>query len=248
LWGIVVKPRATLEYLSERGGRTWWLPTLLVVICATLPVFVAAPITARQSREAVAAMQEQFGEATSPEQQAQMDQAMTLAASPLITVVFPAITSVVGLVVGWLIWGGALHLTGMMLGGRSTFGQVFRMVMWAWIPYGLRGLLQAVYILASGQLIANPGLSGLVANDRPLSEMVVSPPGPGQMILTAFLSRLDLFLVWNLILLVIGVNVTTHLSKRKAVLVTVGVWLLLTALSLVPTLVSGLFARQMSIP
>jgi len=64
----------------------------------------------------------------------------------------------------------------------------------------------------------------------------------------AFLSHVDLFLVWNLILLVIGVMVTTHLPRRKAALVTLGVWLLLTALSLTPTLVGGLFAQQMGVP
>jgi len=52
------------------------------------------------------------------------------------------------------------------------------------------------------------------------------------------------FLIWNLILLVIGVTVVTRLSRRKAVLLTLGVWLLLTALGLVPALVGSLFARQ----
>ena len=48
-----------------------------------------------------------------------------------------------------------------------------------------------------------------------------------------------------MILLMIGVMVTTRLSRRKAVLVTLGVWVLLTAVSLLPALVRGLFAQQM---
>jgi len=247
LLGMIVRPRATLEYLNERGGRTWWLPALLAVLLVVLPVVVAAPITARQSREAVAAVQEQFGQEMSGQEQAQMEQAMSIAASPLLTVVFPAVGGVAGLVVGWLVWAGALHLGGMALGGRSTFGRMFRMVVWAWLPYALRGLLQTVYILASGQLIANPGLSGLVQETRPVSEIVAAPPGPAQMLLVAFLSRVDLFLVWNLTLLVIGVIVATRLPRRKAALVTLGVWLLLTALSLLPALIGGLFAQQFAV-
>jgi len=115
---------------------------------------------------------------------------------------------------------------------------------WTWLPYVLRGLLQTVYILASGQTIANPGLSGLVLENRPIREMVVAPPSPGQTLLAALLSRVDLFLIWNLILLVIGVTVVTRLPRRKAVLVTLGVWVLLTAVSLLPALVGGLVARQ----
>lgn len=247
LGGMIVRPRATLEYLRERGGRTWWLPALLALLLVVLPVLVAAPITARQARERVAAVQEQSGTGVSAGEQAQMEQAQSMAASPLITVVFPAAGGVVGLAVGWLVWAGALYLAGLALGGRSTFGQMFRTVVWAWFPHTLRGLLRTIYILASGQLITNPGLSGLVQENRPSSEMALAPPSLGQMTLVAFLSRIDLFLVWNLILLVVGVTVTTRLPRRKAALVTLTVWLLLTALSLLLALIGGLFAQQFGI-
>ena len=121
---------------------------------------------------------------------------------------------------------------------------MFRAVTWTWLPYVLRGLLQTVYILVSSQLIVNPGLSGLVQETRPVGEMVFTPPNLGQMLLVALLSKVDIFLFWNLILLVIGVRVVTRLPWRKAILATLGVWILLTALSLLPTLVSGLFAQQ----
>jgi len=248
LWGMIVRPRTTLEYLREHGGKTWWLPALLAAAMIILPVVVAAPITARVARESFLAAQEQMGEQLdremSEEDRAQMEQAMSITASPLITVVFPALGSVIGQVVGWLAWAGALYLAALALGGRSTFRQMFRMVLWAWLPYVLRGLLQTIYILASGQLIANPGLSGLVQGQTSAEEMMIAPPGPGQTVLIAFLSRMDLFLVWNLVLLVIGVMVVTRLPRRKATLLTLGVWVLLTALGLAPALVGGLFARQ----
>jgi hypothetical protein len=247
LWGMIVRPRATLEYLHEHGGRTWWVPALLAVLLVALAVVAAAPITARQAREAVAAAQEQWGEQRgemSAEEQAQMEQGMSIAASPLITVVFPALGGGVGMVVGWLAWAGALYLASTTLGGRSAFGPMFRTVVWAWLPYTLRGLLQTVYILVSGELIANPGLSGLVLDSRSVSDLVLAPPSLGQTMLAAFLSRVDLFLVWNLILLVTGVMVVTRLPRRKAVLVTLGVWVVLTLVGMLPALVGGLFARQ----
>jgi len=247
---MIIQPRATLEYLNEHGGRTWWLPALLAVLLAILPIVVAAPITVRQTREIILATQEQMGEqlgaGMSDEERAQMEeQMMSASASPLIVVVFPAVGGVMGLAVGWLVWAGALYLAGTALGGRSTFGQMFRIVVWTWLPYALRGLLQTVYILISGQLIVNLGLSGFVQDNRLVGEMVLAPPSPGQMVLAALLSKVDLFLIWNLILLVIGVIVTTRLPRRKAALVTVGMWVLLTAVSLLPALISGLFAQQM---
>jgi hypothetical protein len=251
LWGMIVRPRVTLEVLRERGGRTWLWPALLAVLLVVLPVAVAAPITARQTREAFIVAQEQLGERSgtemSAEEQAQMEQAMSVTASPLIITIFPAVGNAVLRIVGWLAWAGVLYLAAMALGGRSTFRQMFRTVVWTWLPYTLRGLLQTVYILISGQLIAHQGLSGFVQQDRPIGEMVFSPPSPGQTVLVALLSRVDLFMVWNLILLVIGVMVVTRLPRRKATLLTLGVWLLLTALGLVPSLVGGLFAQQVNL-
>ncbi|HHH41528.1 MAG TPA: YIP1 family protein [Chloroflexi bacterium] len=248
LWGIVARPRSTMERLSESGGRAWWLPAILAVVMLVLPILVAAPITARQTREAILAtqeqMKEQWGETMPGQDEAQIEEAMAAASSPLITVVFPSLGGVVGLAVGWLIWAGALHLASMALGGRPSFGTMLRMVVWSWIPYAVRGLLQTVYILATGQLIANPGLSGLVADNRPVSEMVLAPPSTGQILLQALLSRIDIFLLWNLALLVIGVMVTARLPRRRAVLITLGVWAVLTALAMVPALIGAIFAQQ----
>ena len=245
LWGILVQPRATLAHLDEHQARTWWVPALLAVLLVVLPILVSAPISMEQAREALLVTQEQLEERQgielSAEQQAQME---SMATSPLIIVVFPTVLRVVGQIVSWLAWGGALYLAGIALGGRSTFGQMFRVVVWTWLPYTLRGSLQTAYILLSGQLIANPGLSGLVQDSRPIAEVVAAPPSLSQMLLVALLSKVDIFLFWNLILLVIGVRVVTRLPWRKAILATLGVWILLTALSLIPTLASGLFAQQ----
>jgi len=240
LWGIVARPRATFQRLNENGRRAWWLPALLATIAVILPILVGSPLRAQMAREAVASVQTQMGETLSPEQQQQMEQAQQIAASPLIITVFPSVTGVLGLVVGWLVWAGALYLVGMVAGGHASFGALFRMVVWAWIPYALRGFLQALYILLTGQLIAHPGLSGLVAGEQTVEKVLTAPPTTGQMVASAFLARIDLFLFWNLALLVVGTMVVTRLSARKATALVLGIWLLLTLMGLIPTLVSGL--------
>ncbi|MBC7226707.1 MAG: YIP1 family protein [Thermoflexales bacterium] len=244
LWGIVARPRATFRYLNENGRRLWWLPALIAVVMVILPIVVGSPIQARLAREAVAEIQAQMDEMLSPEQRQQMEQAQQIAASPLVITVFPSITAVLGLVVGWLAWAGALYLVGMVAGGHASFGALFRMVVWAWIPYALRGFLQTLYILFTGQLIAHPGLSGLVADTRSVGEMLQSPPTTGQLLASSFLSRVDLFLFWNLALLVVGTTVVTRLSGRKATALVLAIWLLFALIALVPTLISGLFMGQ----
>jgi hypothetical protein len=240
LWGIVARPRATFQRLNENGRRAWWLPALLAVIAVILPILVGSPLSAQKAREAVASVQTQMGETLSPEQQQQMEQAQRIAASPLVITVFPSVMGVLGLVVGWLVWAGALYLVGMVAGGHASFGALFRMVVWTWIPYALRGFLQALYILLTGQLIAHPGLSGLVAGEQTVEKVLTAPPTAGQMVASAFLARIDLFLFWNLALLVVGTMVVTRLSARKATALVLGIWLLLTLMGLIPTLISGL--------
>ncbi len=244
LWGIVARPRATFRYLNEHGRRLWWLPALLAAVMVVLPIIVAGPIQARLAREAVAEMQAQMSERFSAEQRQQMEQAQQIVGSPLITTVFPSITGILGLAAGWLAWAGTLYLAGMVMGGHTSFGALFRMVIWAWIPYALRGFLQSLYILFTGQLIAHPGLSGLVADNRSVGEMLQAPPTTGQLLASAFLGRIDLFLFWNLALLVVGTTVVTRLSSRKVTALVLGIWILFALISLIPTLVSSLFMGQ----
>lgn len=239
LIGIVVRPRQTLMTVKEGQRRSWWLPALLTVLLVVLPIAVAAPISAREAirsldEEMPDEVREQFSEEY-------MQRAYDAASSPFFTAVFPAIGTVIGHGVGWLAWAGILYLGSIMLGGRGTFEQVFPIVGWARFPYALRGLAQTVYILVSGELIKRPGLSGLI-QDAP-SDVFTGAPDLGRALTTAFLSRVDLFLIWSLVLLVVGVSVTTKLSRRKSVLLTLAGWALITLLVLIPSL-AGVFVAQ----
>jgi len=243
LWGMLARPRGTLKHMKDRATFSWWLPALLVVLMTVLPVAAGAPLTAEQAREAVLTSQErmaeQQGTELSEEQQAQMER---LVASPLIVVVFPAVAAVVGLLIGWVVWTGSLYLAGMVVGGRGVFGDLFGMVIWTWLPYAVRGMLQAFYILVTGQLITNPGLSGFVLSSSSVEQMMAAPPSLGELALSSLLSRIDLFLFWRMGLLTVGVAIVMQLRWRKALVIVVGLWMLLTALGLIPTLVGGMFS------
>jgi len=230
LAGILVRPRTTLVKADQRGGASWWLPLLLSLVMVVLPLAVGAPILAREAREAVTASQEQMAEQRGMEISAeQQEQIESIAANPLIIVGFPAVAAVFGQIVGWLFWAGALYLAGIALGGRSPFGSMFRVVAWASVPLTLRGVIQTIYILLTGETIANQGLSGFAGES---------------VVLNALLSRIDVFLIWRLIVLVIGVGVVTHLSRRKSVLVTLGVWALFTAVGLVFAYLGTMVGQQ----
>lgn len=244
-WDLIRRPKTAFRYLRENGGRSWIVVALIVLAFTLLPVIVAAPITAREAEEAIRIALEQQAEAgqtISPEMEQQATQFST---SPIFTVVFPSIGGIIGLALTWLVWSGALHLLSTMLGGAESFKQMWQAVVWSWLPIALRGLLQTVTILVSGKTIKYPGLSGLVMRERAgqsTAELLANLPSTGELVASSLLSRIDLFAVWNLVLLVLAVMVTARISGRKATLIVIGVWVVLALLGLIPVLLSSAFS------
>ncbi len=85
----------------------------------------------------------------------------------------------------------------------------------------------------SGRLITKPGLSYLVATGDQLKDSAN--------LAFYFLSGVDIFLVWDLILVTIGVAAAARFSRRKAFGLAIGYWLLAVILGAVPVLISRAF-------
>jgi hypothetical protein len=137
--------------------------------------------------------------------------------------VFPAIAALLGVWIGWLLVSGLLHLVVTLLGGRGETLYSVNLVAWASLPFVARDLVRMVSMLISRQLIEKPGLSGFAAPD----------PGGGVTYLAALLTVVDIYLIWHLLLLVIGVRTGNGLSLGKGsggVLFTIGLVVGLQAL------------------
>jgi hypothetical protein len=211
----------------------------IVTVLSILPVLASAPFAASQAQEAMRQTLENqqgaMGRLT-PEME---QRALASSANPLLITVLPAVQRIASVWAGWLLWAGGLSLLSAMTGGKTSFRPLWPLVVWAWLPYALRGLLQSAFILATGTLIENPGLSGLVLPDQTAAGILAAPPGAGLLALKSFLAQIDLFLFWNLALLAIGLAVASRLTRRKAALVVLGLWLVLTLIGLVPAVISG---------
>ncbi len=233
-WGMIARPRRTLEYLSQDGKRLWWVPALVILVLIVLPTIIS-PASATQTPSSSMGMESMgpYGGAVT------METPAPSTTSPLVGILGVA-GRALSTAITWALWGGALYLASVFLGRSSTFKQMLRLTIWTWLPYGVRGVLQTVYILVSGQAITNPGLSGFVI-DRSAQSLV--PAGPGQIALAAILSRVDLFLVWNLFLLITGLMVTTRLTRRKSVIAVLAIWVIFSLLGVIPALAGNLFSQ-----
>ena len=226
LLGMIISPRRSFSAIGEGNGRSWIIMALLGMVLVTLPIIAAGPIQRQQIIDTLS--EQEFAFPQGAEAPADFDPA-AIAASPITTTIVPAAFSAIGLVIGWVIWSGAFHLVSSMTGGRNSFRQMLQIVIWGWIPYAIRNIVQTIYIAATSALITNPGLSGFVnTGPPPENPFATVPPGPGVLALQAFLRQIDVYLFWNFVLITIGIMVIGKLPRRKAIGVILVVWAVFT--------------------
>lgn len=222
LAGVLIHPRRVFPQIAAETGANWLTPLLLISLTALLLVAVSGPLRQQQASLAANNLPPDF-QYYSPEQQAQMQQALASSASANFIYIFPAAAAIAKVWLGWLVVGGVLHLALTILGGRASSRSVLNMVAWAGLPFALRDLVRIAAILAGGQLIAQPGLSGLAPAEG----------GAAVTFLAQLLASIDLYWIWHVVLLVIAVRSEADPGRGKAlasVVITQAVALLLLAL------------------
>jgi hypothetical protein len=121
--------------------------------------------------------------------------------------VFPMIGGVLGVWVSWFLLGAILHVILTLSGSRGSRAADFSLVGWSMLPYAVRAVVQIVYMLVTRQLISRPGISGFLPVDAT----------GGMAFLASLLSLVDLYLVWQFVLLVIGATYGSGLVRGKVV-------------------------------
>lgn len=203
LWTLV-RPGRGMGEVGAEGRSVWLIPMLLLTVLTLISVIIAGPLHQEAIRSGVTTP-ESFQYMT-PEQQQQYLQAQEIAAGPVTTYIFPAVGKLIGLWLGWFLLGGILHLVLTMLGSRSNNTTAFNLAAWSSLPLAIRLIVQIVAMLVTHQLISSPGLSGFIAAD-----------GKGGLaFVRGLLSMVDIYLIWQIVLLWIGASTVSGLVRGKA--------------------------------
>ncbi len=204
---VFFKPRRIFQQVSTSQKAIWITPLLVISVIVLINVLVAGSIKNQAAMSGEITYPPDFQYYT-PEQQAQYMQAIQSTQGPVFVYVLPAITSLLGVWIGWLLLGGILHLITTLLGGRGSTTLSMNIVAWGSLPFALRALVQIIYMLAVHQLIANPGLSGFSPTE-----------GSGVILFLGQILRLiDIYLVWQILLLILGVRFASVLTPAKSTL------------------------------
>jgi hypothetical protein len=230
LVSIFIKPHRALREITSLDRSVWLLPMLLLTVLTLASVFVSGPLRQQAAIQNAAELPPHFQYMT-PEQQQQYMTAQESMNGPAMIYLFPSVGAVFGLWLGWVLLAAVLHLGLTLLGSRSTNTAIYNLAAWASLPLAVRLIVQIVALLATQQLITSPGLSGFVAKDT------------DNLLLFArsMLTGVDIYLFWQVALLLIGVYVASGLTRGKALGGVLGSVLLLLVLSALPGFLASQF-------
>jgi hypothetical protein len=233
LYGWIDQPRKTLRYVIQNPRWPLWLaPALAIVIALIAVTVVSAPSASELARaQAEQQLETQVG-SLSGEQGEQVERTLETFTSPLFIAATGIALGVLGLILTWLFRGGVLFFISYLFGTDSRYVQAVALVLWSWLPFALRDLLNAAYVVVSGQMVVNRGLSFLVSSGDQVQD--------AGNLLYGFLSQVDPFVAWHLALVAIGLAVVTRTTTLKVAVGTIGYWVLTVVLGLAPTLLGML--------
>jgi hypothetical protein len=233
LFGWIDQPKKTLRYVMQEPKWSLWLaPALVIVVSLIIVTAVSAPALSELSKEQAAQQMEAQMGSLEGEQAEQVRRTLETFTSPLFLAATGIVLGILGLVLTWLFRGAVLFLIGYLFGTDNRYVQMVTLVLWCWLPFALRDLVQAVYVVVNGQLPLNKGLSFLVAGSD-------QAQNAGNL-LYGLLSQVDPFLVWHLILVGVGLALSTRTTRFKTALGTVGYWAVTALVGLAPSLLGML--------
>ncbi|HEY6072286.1 MAG TPA: Yip1 family protein, partial [Anaerolineales bacterium] len=190
------------QKIAELQRSVWQAPMLLLSLTTFLSIVVGGYFKARAAMMGTAPLPMNFQYWT-PEMQQNYYQAQQAMQGPVFVYIIPLVGGLVSLWLGWLILAGILHLISTLFGGRGSLGGAFNVAGFALLPFAVRDVLRLIFIIITRQGITSPGLSGFAS---------------GAGFAAQLLSHLDIFLIWHILLLIIGLAAADELPHRKAAL------------------------------
>ncbi|MFN8384839.1 MAG: Yip1 family protein [Anaerolineales bacterium] len=213
IFTILIRPSQAFSSMTSDKHGTWLTPLLTLTLSAILVALVGGYIKTQTALGGAVELPPDW-EFWSPEMQQSFMDAQQTAQGPVVNYVLPIVGAVVTLWLGWVVFSGIMRLVSTLLGGRGSMQSALNVVGWSSVPFVIRDVLQALFMLMTSREIISPGLSGF------------AEPG----FLSQLLSRADLFFVWNIILLGLGFSIVDGLPKQKSF---VGVVIVVLILALI---------------
>lgn len=114
-------------------------------------------------------------------------------------------------IIGWVTWGIAIYIASKLLGGNARFFQTIIMTIWASFPDFIRDILSGFGLPTFGFVDVLPD---------PTSSVVWRHTAH------FLLTTIDIFFVWKVVLLIIGLSIVACFKKKKSTIIIITLWIL----------------------
>lgn len=202
LLAVFLNPRAAFAEVVSNSRATWTTPMFTLSITGLLAILVAGYLKTRAAMGGEIPLPPDW-EYWLPEMQNNYMQAQQATQGPVFMYIIPLVGVWTALWLGWVVFAGLLHLGSTLLGGRGSMQGALNLVAWAGLPFAMRDILRVVFMLLAGHAIVSSGLSGFASETGFIYQL---------------LAQTDIFLVWNIALLVSGLAIADELPKGKSLL------------------------------
>ncbi len=238
LVGWIDQPKKTLRYvMKEPRWSLWVAPALVIVLSSIIVVAVSAPFLSEVSRQQAEQQIESQMPSLSGDQEQQVAGSIATFTSPLFLAATGITLGTLGLVLTWLFRGAVLFFISYLSGTDNPYIRLVTLVLWTWLPFALRNVVEAIYVVINGQLPLHRGLSFLVSS----ADQVQNAGN----LFYGLLTQIDPFLVWHLVLVGIGLAVSTRATTAKTALGIISYWVVTGLVGLFPTLLGMLASGRL---
>ncbi len=209
--GIFISPKPTFESIDRKP--TWLVPLLISIVIALVLMYLTNDINIKDQLAQIERMD-------LPAEQLEAAKARTegpwqylgLAIIPVATLAVLAILSAIFMFTG-----------NTIMGGKGTFKKTFSVIAWSGLVGTVGTILNRILVLIKG---TNRGVGINLSALLPLPELGKKPS-----VLYALLSKLDLFMVWELVLWIIGFAVVFRFTTKKSATMVILLWVIWIAVS-----------------
>lgn len=216
--GVLVAPGDTFRKIAERP--TWALAlVVLVTLTATVGTVANQKIDPDAQREQMRTMFEEGQGLRGAELEEEVDQAMEM------TERFGWIGGIVAIIVTTAIFlvAAVFFLAGTnLVGGELSFVRSLATTVHGMMPHAIGQIIALPILLASGPL--DPGV--VQRGEFLRSNLAFLAPEDTSVVVTGLLSSLDLFAIWSVVLVTIGLSVVGRMSKGAAAGLSIAWWVI----------------------
>lgn len=208
---LFTSPAIAFARLAEAPRRAFVGPMILSALLIMVSAWVMLPQILDVSYDAAVAMMEKMNVPEDKLDEALAEIPSEVTPTVLLQNVFSNVISVPFFI---LIGAGIIHLAARLAGGRTAFSAMLGMFSLAYVIWALGAVVRAGAVVAADSVEVTLGPGALLPGVEFLSPLGI------------FLDLFDVFSIWHLLVLVVGISVVTGVSRGTAWGVALVYWVL----------------------